>query len=97
LSSYDILVDGAVWDTHDNRAGATKKAQKYRKETGLPVRVRKVNPAANPHGRVKLPAKWTAAQVRVNDKGQLQVKVGPSKVGKGRVAKNVRVAKGKRK
>lgn len=45
MASYDILVDGAVWDTHDNRTGAARKAAKYRKETGLPVRIRRANPA----------------------------------------------------
>jgi hypothetical protein len=34
-------------------------------------------------GNVGLPKQWTPAQVRVNDKGQVQVKVNPDKLGSG--------------
>jgi len=47
-------------------------------------------PKANPH-RIKLPAKWTAAKIRVDDKGQVQIAVNPSKLGSGgRFAKCVK-------
>ena len=38
---------------------------------------------------IKLPSKFTPAQVRVNDKGQVQIRINPAKVTKGKTLKNV--------
>lgn len=52
----------------------------------MPRARKKVNPK-----RVKLPGKWTAAKVRVDSKGRVQLKVNPAKLGSGgRFAKCVR-------
>lgn len=40
--------------------------------------------------RIKLPANWSPAQVRVDEHGNVQVKINPSKAGKGRFAKCVK-------
>jgi hypothetical protein len=42
-------------------------------------------------GQLALPKQWTSAQVRVNEKGQVQVKMNPDKLGSGtRFAKCVK-------
>ena len=41
--------------------------------------------------KIKLPARWTNTQVRVNEKGKVQVRMNPAKVGTGRVVKNATV------
>ena len=43
--------------------------------------------------RIKLPAKWTNAKVRVDQKGNVQVKLSASKVGAGRVARGIKSVK----
>jgi hypothetical protein len=43
--------------------------------------------------RIKLPAKWTNAKVRVDQKGQVQVKISASKVGAGRAARGIKSVK----
>ena len=62
---------------------------------GIKVKVVAVPNPRQPHKRVRkalakyvkgnvgLPKQWTPAQVRVNDKGQVQVKVNPDKLGSG--------------
>ena len=40
--------------------------------------------------RIKLPANWSPAQVRVDEHGNVQVKINPGKAGKGRFAKCVK-------
>jgi hypothetical protein len=43
--------------------------------------------------RIKLPAKWTPAKVRVDQIGNVQVKLSASKVGAGRVARGIKSVK----
>jgi len=50
-------------------------------------------PAKNP--KIKLPSTWTRAQVRVNSKGQVQLKMNPGDVGKGKFAKCVAAVESK--
>ena len=40
--------------------------------------------------RIKLPSQWTSGQFRVDQKGNVQIKMKPSKAGKGRFAKGVK-------
>jgi len=54
----------------------------------------KLSGKQNPH--LRLPAKWTPAQVRTNSKGQVQLKINPAKLGTGsRFAACVRDMKSK--
>lgn len=40
--------------------------------------------------KIKLPAHWTPAEIRVNEKGDPQIRINPAKVGTGRNVKGVK-------
>ena len=84
---------------HNNdkaRLDRLKKKPNSRKRTAASKRMgaalkKWVKSQKNP--RIKLPAKWAAAKVRVDAKGNVQVKISASKVGAGRVARGIKSVK----
>jgi len=92
-----------AWSRHTDKRSAMADARRLQsqhggtfdvfreeKESGrgwvyFVVRTKTGNPR-----RVKLPAKWTSAKVRVNRKGEVQIAVNPGTLGTGRFAKCVK-------
>jgi len=74
------------------RLGGLKNSNLYRRQTKHGWRYYKT--ASNPK-KVKLPSTWTPTEVRVNSRGQVQLKINPGSFGKGKFARCVAAVEAK--